>query len=66
MDMLDRLNVAKLEALDHNMLCQIIGGAAVSGTLINAITSGLKLLLELGRSLGTAIKRISNKKTCSV
>lgn len=44
----------------------IEGGASISGTLINALTGGIKIILELGRSLGSAIRRGSNGKKCSI
>jgi len=42
--------------LRNNELRNISGGV-LSGTLVNAAISGAKILLELGRSVGSAIRR---------
>lgn len=42
----------------------IIIGGAFSGTLINAFVRGINALLDLGRSLGSAIRRIQNGTIC--
>ena len=44
----------------------IEGGLSISGTLINSLTGGVKIILELGRSLGSALRRGSDGKMCSV
>lgn len=42
----------------------IIRGGFVSGSLVNAFARGINSLLELGRSFGTAIRRINDNKLC--
>lgn len=49
----------KLSDLDS-----VIGGATISGTLINSFTSIIKVLMDAGRSVGSAIRRISENKVC--
>ncbi|MDD2469423.1 MAG: hypothetical protein PHI22_00625 [Bacilli bacterium] len=44
----------------------IIRGGAISGTLINAFVRGIEALLDLGRSLGSAIRRIRARSICKV
>ena len=44
-------------------LIQIKGGA-ISGTIINGIIKAFSIALELGRSLGTALRRYKDKKLC--
>jgi len=44
----------------------IDGGLSVTPTLINAFTSGIRILLELGRSVGSAIRRGSNGTLCKI
>lgn len=51
--------------LNNNELLMIRGGAA-SATLINAIVKGISLLIDLGKSLGSTIRRVSANKSCSV
>lgn len=43
-----------------------INGGAINGTLINAFARGVNSLLELGRSLGSAIRRAMDGKICPV
>lgn len=41
-----------------------INGGSISGTMINAFSKALNSLLDLGRSLGTSIRRISSGNLC--
>jgi len=50
--------------IKENDIYFIEGGLSISGTLINSLTGGIKIILELGRSLGSAIRRGSNGKMC--
>ena len=47
-------------------LINIKAGGTISGTIINALVRGVTFALELGRSLGTAIRRAKNKTICPV
>lgn len=49
--------------IEENELKRIIGGA-ISATLLSAIIRGLKLLIDFGRALGTAVRRICSKTVC--
>ena len=42
----------------------VYAGAAVNGTLINAIVRAFTLALELGRALGSSIRSYVNKDAC--
>ena len=64
MDMLDRLNVDKFKEINNYELLQIVGGVSISGALISAFTKAITTALDVGRSLGTALKRIITKKLC--
>lgn len=44
-------------------LLNIVGGA-ISGTMINAIVRAVNAVLEVGRSLGTAIRMIASGARC--
>lgn len=50
---------------NEELIC-IIGGASLTGTMIGAISKAINALLEAGRSLGTAIRRISAKNLCNL
>lgn len=52
--------------LDRRELFTIVGGISISGTLINAFVRGINSLLDLGRSLGTAIRRIRTGSICTL
>lgn len=52
-----------MRTLNNQELLEISGGA-ISGTLINALVRGISTILDLGRSLGTAIRRIQTKQFC--
>lgn len=52
--------------LETNELIKINGGATLSGSLISSLIRGINSILDLGRSLGTAIRRIFSKKVCSL
>ncbi|MBO5375608.1 MAG: bacteriocin [Bacilli bacterium] len=54
------------EIIDEKKLSNIEGGLSVSGTLINAFTSGIKIVLEVGRSFGTSLRRIISGNLCSI
>jgi bacteriocin-like protein len=51
--------------LTNKELKQIVGGA-VTAAFINAIARGINTFLDLGRSVGTAIRRIGTGKICSL
>lgn len=54
-----------MKRLEKHELLEITGGS-ISGSLINSLARGIEGLMDLGRSLGTAIRRISGKKLCSL
>ena len=67
MDTLDHKSVMnnEIKELNNNEIKQIDGGS-LSGTFINAITSGMKAVLEIGRSLGSALRRVKEDSLCAV
>jgi len=52
--------------LTKQELLSIHGGINISGTFINSIVRGINSILELGRSVGTAIRRIGSNNICSL
>lgn len=52
-----------MEKLDKGQLLSINGGA-FSATFLNAISRAGSLILELGRSVGNAIRRITTNTLC--
>ncbi|MBR3199167.1 MAG: hypothetical protein IKG27_04045 [Bacilli bacterium] len=51
--------------LDKESLLKISGGY-ISATLINAIVKGVTMLMELGKSLGSTIRRVTSNKPCGI
>lgn len=54
-----------MEKLSNNELLDIRGGA-ISGTLISSIVRGIGVIVDIGRAIGTAIRRLNENKMCSV
>ncbi len=52
-----------MRELNKEELLEISGGA-ISGAIITALIKGINTILELGRSLGTAIRRIHTGNFC--
>ncbi|MDD6323428.1 MAG: hypothetical protein PUA73_02325 [Bacilli bacterium] len=50
--------------LNERQLKEINGGTSI--TLINAIVRGISLLIDFGRSVGSAVRYITSNKTCKV
>lgn len=58
-----------MRELNDNELKNINGGLSlsdISGSLISSITSSMKTILEIGRSLGSALRRGNSGKLCSI
>ena len=64
MVMLDLLNVGSFKSLSSKELKSIKGGIDISGAIITAYTKAIDAVMEVGRSLGTALKRIIGRNTC--
>lgn len=50
--------------LNDAELKNIVGGLAITGTLINSISKAVTTFLDLGRSVGTSIVRIISGNIC--
>ena len=55
-----------IQIKEHKKLISIVGGLNISGTLLNAFSTGIKTLYEFGQSVGTAIRRIRTKTLCKI
>ncbi len=47
-------------------LTYIKGGAKISGTIINAAVRLFNLALDLGRTIGSSIRRTEENKVCPI
>ena len=52
-----------MKNLNNEELLNIEGGS-ISGTLISAISRGINTVLDMGRALGNAIRRIGSNNIC--
>ena len=52
--------------LEKETLIKVEGGGILSGTVLNALIKGISTVLDLGRSLGTAIRRLTSGNVCPV
>lgn len=47
-------------------LREIDGGFSLTGTLVDAFTKGLETILDIGRSLGSSLRRINEGNLCEI
>lgn len=52
--------------LEKKELLQIVGGINITGSLINAIHRGISVIIDVGRSLGSAIRRAIGGSMCPI
>lgn len=52
--------------MEKNELLQIVGGVSITGTFISSIYKAGNLIFEMGRSLGSAIRRAVGGQMCSI
>ena len=50
--------------MNENELLDIEGGINITGTMLNSIIKGISTILDLGRSFGTAIRRVGTGNIC--
>lgn len=53
-----------MKKLTNEELFYVYGGLSISGNMISSMVRGMSLFLDLGRSLGTAIRRIAASSLC--
>lgn len=45
-------------------MCKINGGGNINGTVLNALSRFINTILELGRSIGSSLRRGTSKNYC--
>ncbi len=55
-----------IEINNKNDLLAINGGLDISGAIVNAFTSGIKTIFDIGKSLGTSIRRLMVGNLCAI
>ncbi len=53
-----------MKKLNKNEMINISAGGSLSGTLVNAIWSGVKVFIDVGRNVGSALRRIISRNMC--
>lgn len=53
-----------MKEIKQKQLNEIVGGVNITGAMINSLVRGINSLLDLGRSLGSAIRRAQSKQLC--
>ncbi|MBQ7140141.1 MAG: hypothetical protein IJO32_01400 [Bacilli bacterium] len=53
-----------MREMNKEYLLQIDGGVNISGAIVTAFTKAFNTILDIGRSLGTAIRRINSGQMC--
>ena len=52
--------------LTKEEMYEVIGGASITSAMLNAISKAVLAIYELGKSTGSAIRRIVTKTYCPV
>jgi len=60
------LNVINMRELSKKELKQIIGGIDLTAGIINSFVRAFEIVLEIGRSFGTSIRRIGGSNICEL
>ncbi len=55
-----------MKRLEKNELKEIEGGFSITGSIVNAFVEGIKTILDVGRSLGSSLRRLKEDKLCKV
>jgi len=53
-----------MKKMNKEYLLQVEGGINISGAIITAFTKAFNAIMDIGRSLGTAIRRINSGQLC--
>lgn len=52
--------------MEKNELLQIVGGINITGAFLNYLVKGINTFMDLGRSVGSAIRRAFGGKLCPI
>jgi len=55
-----------MRQLRNEELLTVIGGINITGAFLTSIYKGINTVLDLGRSFGSALRRISTGSMCSL
>lgn len=66
MDMQDHINVDKFYLLKEEEMKEVFGGLSISYSLLNSFSKIFNVFLEIGRSLGTSLRRMFKGNICPI
>ena len=67
MVMLGHLNVmGNMQVLNEAELLKIIGGINITASFLSAIVRGIDTIYEIGKAVGSALRRVQSGKICPV
>lgn len=52
--------------INEKEMFNVIGGATIGYSLINAITKAVQTVYSIGQSIGSSLRRVVNGKYCSL
>lgn len=52
--------------LEKEELLQVVGGIDITGSLLSSIYRGIETIMDVGRSLGSAIRRALEGSKCPI
>lgn len=55
-----------MKRLNQQQLTLIEGGASFTAAFVTAFVRGINAIMDIGRSLGSAIRRINDNNICSL
>ncbi len=55
-----------MKDINEIKLKEITGGTNITGSLVDAITSLIGFVYDIGKSIGSSIRRISSDNLCSL
>ncbi len=54
-----------MKKLEMEEMMEIVGGISISAALFSALSKAATTILDAGRALGSALRRISSNELCS-
>ncbi len=55
-----------MKEINKKELSKIVGGINITGAIISTFVKAIEIALEVGRSFGTSIRRVTGKGICSI
>ena len=55
-----------MSRLNNNDMYNVVGGASIGSSLINAINKAVNTIYTIGQSIGSSLRRVVNGKYCSL